>query len=607
MRRDQYGKNNGKVALEIPSTRITAGQRYFLKVVYTAGAKGVEVGGALRFKLPKGRAVCSNPDVGLQCSATLGPQGRKGKEFFTTRYLFVTIRDAPLRAGDTVTVACGQQHMDGLVAPRCAGPWPVEVATDLDGSCSGPGSGFRLVPDPPVLEFVSDKPAKLELTIASSTTVGEAFDAVVRARDKYENIVSDYAGTVRLQDGAGAELAAHRMLPEERGVHAFLVRLAEPGIHRLAVVDEAFGFYARSNPTRTTREPPGYTVFWGDTHTHSRISADTSATNHLRNDPAGDYDYARNRSDLDFCMVTDHSQDLCDEDWQQTCRAAAEWNEPGRFVTFSAYESTHQPQRKDGDKNVYFRDDEQAYVNEGDTRELYAALKKCDGKAMVIPHLHGKTNWACHDPALERVVEVYAHWGCGLSPESEPQIIPGMRRPESCYVSHALEQGVKLGFIASADHSGGHPGDDFWWVLSSFNGGLAAVCAPELTRQGIWDGLWNRHCYGTTRARILLEFEIDGHPMGAAFAGASGARRIVVNAYGTTGIERVELIKNGRVLHVHDGESAVDVELDLTDDEAERETDYYYAHVVQIDGEQAWASPIWVSRKGPPGSDEVHE
>ena len=169
-------------------------------------------------------------------------------------------------------------------------------------------------------------------------------------------------------------------------------------------------------------------------------------------------------------------------------------------------------------------------------------------------------------------------------------------RPENT-VSHALDQGIQIGFIASADHSAGHPGDDFWWGLSNYPGGLAAVYAPALTREGVWDALWNRRCYGTTRARILLAFEIDGHEMGEAYAeriDEGEERRIDVNVHGTAAIERVEVVKNGRVLVSRAGNRALDVALCYVDRESERETDYYYVHVVQEDGEQAWSSPIWV-------------
>ena len=39
--------------------------------------------------------------------------------------------------------------------------------------------------------------------------------------------------------------------------------------------------------------------------------------------------------------------------------------------------------------------------------------------------------------------------------------------------------------------------------------------------------------------------------------------------------------------------------LALVDQDPERDTDYDYVHVVQVDGEQAWSSPIWVTlRRG---------
>jgi len=194
----------------------------------------------------------------------------------------------------------------------------------------------------------------------------------------------------------------------------------------------------------------------------------------------------------------------------------------------------------------------------------------------VIPHLHCPTNWDRHDPELERVVEVYAHWGCGLSEHTDLPIVPGTPRPASSYVHHALEQGCKLGFVASADHSYGHPGDDFWWELSNYSGGVAAVFSSELSRLGIWKGLWSRHCYGTTRARILLEFEINGHMMGEEFAVAESTRDMKINVYGTSAIAVIEIVKNSRVLQSFPGDRRIDLELTHCDNEAERETDYYY-------------------------------
>lgn len=611
MRRDREGNDNGTVAIVIADRTIVVGRRYAMTVSYTAGPPGVAIGGVLRFRLPglgvrgdrKAPVSCSRADVELVASNWIPRvDGKDGQEFGIHNYLFVTVAGAPLAEGDTISVDYGRDLLQRhTAAPLCASSWKVEVATDLDGTRGAPGSGFLLVRNPPVLRFVPDRASAMEVTIPSGSVVGKPFDAVVRLRDQYHNVATDYCGRVRLfagLPGASRVQAEHRFAPDDGGVYSFNCPGFEtPGIHRITAIDEASGFFARSNPTRTTLREQPHSVFWGDTHCHSCLSADTAAINDCVRRPAGDYAYARDVADLDFCMVTDHVEDLADEEWRETRSAAAEACEPGRFVTFSGFEATFYPSRSNGDRNVYFAADDEERVSSGTTQDLYDNLRQRRTPTMVIPHMHAGANWDLHDPTLERVVEIYSHWGCGLSPESVPPLVPPRHnRPDASYVHGALERGLRLGFIASADHSYGHPGDDFWWSLSSYNGGLAAVCAPSLTREGIWQGLWDRHCYATTRTRILLEFEIDGHVMGDEFSAREPgrARHVRIGAYGTAPIERLEVVKNGRVWHAAGGSDALDVELELADDKPERETDYYYLHVAQADGEQAWSSPIWV-------------
>lgn len=72
-------------------------------------------------------------------------------------------------------------------------------------------------------------------------------------------------------------------------------------------------------------------------------------------------------------------------------------------------------------------------------------------------------------------------------------------------------------------------------------------------------------------------------------------RYIKVNVYGTSSIETVEIIKNSRTLDSIPGRGQLDVEISYSDPVTERETDYYYVHVTQVDGEHAWSSSIWVT------------
>jgi hypothetical protein len=615
MRVDREGTDIGTVSVEIDNTNIVAGRVFCMKVIYTAGPKGVSAGGSIRFKLPgmvlkeneKAPVTCSNPEANIRCSNILPEvKGRDGREFFTINYLFVTLEREGLKQGDKVTVKYGDEFWDKpeMRAPNLAQPRHVEVAVDTDGSRSAPGSGFYLVNDLPVLNFINDKPFYMEITIPSYTVLDQPFKAFVKVRDRYHNLVTDYTGKVTLLRGdmkKPESLEICTFTPEDEGVHIFEnVSFDRTGINRIIAMDKAETLYARSNPSRTSESGPENRLFWGDTHVHSVISADSAANSTFIPRPEGDYEYARYRSGLDFCTVTDHIEDQSQEDWKETREAAKKCYQPGEFVTFSGFEATFQPSRKSGDKNVYFFNDDEEWVNRGTTQELYENLKARKSRLMVIPHVHQKTNWDLHDPELERVVEIYSHWGLGLFPGNDPPIVPGNKRPDQTYVSYALEKGAKLGFIASADHSLGHPGDDFWWKLSSYNGGLAAVFAGELTREGIWDGLWNRRCYATTRARILLEFEVNGHFMGEGFTvekSKDSSRSLKIGAYGTACIEKIEIIRNMKILESRPGNGS-DMEFEFVDPAGERETDYYFIHVVQRDGEQAWSSPVWV-RVGP--------
>jgi hypothetical protein len=63
-------------------------------------------------------------------------------------------------------------------------------------------------------------------------------------------------------------------------------------------------------------------------------------------------------------------------------------------------------------------------------------------------------------------------------------------------------------------------------------------------------------------------------------------------------LRTVTLVKNGRdsvVWHV-DAESAVFQEF-LYDYRVERDTDYYYLRIEQMDGRMAWTSPVWVTAR----------
>src|SRR5207247_269967 len=145
------------------------------------------------------------------------------------------------------------------------------------------------------------------------------------------------------------------------------------------------------------------------------------------------------------------------KDWAQTLRAAREWNAPGTFATFVAYEYSRG--RRFGHRNVIYRDDDGAHPTPDDTNELWQDLPP--GRPLGIPH-HPNTHSA----------------------------MPGSR----------------------LDNMGGVEPEEF------VTGGLTAVWAPELTREALFEALHARRTYATTTARILVDFRVNDAPMGSEIA-----------------------------------------------------------------------------------------
>jgi hypothetical protein len=169
---------------------------------------------------------------------------------------------------------------------------------------------------------------------------------------------------------------------------------------------------------------------------------------------------------------------------------------------------------------------------------------------------------------------------------------------EGATVQAALAIGHRLGLICGSDSHCGRPGHGNWigafGKRRGYSAGLTAVLARELTREALWDAFRHRRCYGTTGARIIIDFTIDGEMMGGELRRPAGAELALrVRVAGTEELTAVQVVTAGGVLcSVHpgaqDGDLAETIHTPLTG------TDYYYVRVLQVDGEMAWAGPIWV-------------
>lgn len=361
---------------------------------------------------------------------------------------------------------------------------------------------------------------------------------------------------------------------------------------------------AESNPLLVHEKSPRERIYWGDIHTHTMYSDG-------RGTPEETYDFGKRISALDFTAVSDHSFLVEDWMWEDIKKTTNRFYQPGRFVTFLAYEWSGQSD-VGGDHNVYTTDASMpiircySYFNYQNLRMYHGPNKGANHvedlfrmlagwqrneNVMVIPHYGGRhANPAFHNPDLQRSIEIFSDH----------------RRSED-WATKFLQNGYRIGIMASTDnHAGnagfgvrraavtvGEEGEVFEKTSPAENGtSLVAVYAPELTRKGIFQGMYHRRTYATTGTRIILSFELNGAPMGSEVR-VSAPPKITATAEGTAPIRLFRVVKDGKVVHAI-SPKGVSAHLEFQDLSGEYKGKFYYIDLVQEDGKKAISSPIWV-------------
>jgi hypothetical protein len=163
---------------------------------------------------------------------------------------------------------------------------------------------------------------------------------------------------------------------------------------------------------------------------------------------------------------------------------------------------------------------------------------------------------------------------------------------------------LRFGFVGGSDGHGLNWHHGVSRIEDSHRTGITAVITDEVTRQGVLNALARRRCYATSGAKIGLWFEIDGMPMGEEVRpGGISSYRVVVK--GTAPITSLALVSNGgreTALKFTDSNADVIGTLPPPPDGGWK---YYYVRVVQVDGNVAWSSPIWVESSFNPLNDRM--
>jgi hypothetical protein len=377
----------------------------------------------------------------------------------------------------------------------------------------------------------------LALVGPSAARVGEASWLHLRAHDRWGNVADSYAGTVAFSiDGDAGLPAPYRFSVAERGFHRFEgVVFQEPGVRRISVRDEGNGFAATANPCRVTAEGEApRRLYWGDLHGQSGETVGSG-------DAAAYWDFLHYASGAEYGAHCGNDFQITTAFYRRLRELVQGHHEPGRFVSFLSYEwSANVP--AGGDHNVYFLHDDPERsqihrsgqwlldepIDDGEDRHPLPALReefRGRDDVLILPHIGGRrANLAMLDDI-------------GQSPVIEISSIHGRF---FWFAREALQLGLKVGFIAGSDDHCGRPGvappSTHDLVVP---GGLSAIYAPELTREALWEALKTRRCYGSSGARIIVDIEGDGHPMGSEYRAETPRFRGVV--HGTAPVSTIEL------------------------------------------------------------------
>lgn len=295
-------------------------------------------------------------------------------------------------------------------------------------------------------------------------------------------------------------------------------------------------------------------VFWGDLHSHCSISYGLGTVEQA---------LMRAREQLDFCSITGHAfwpdmpsdrdryGEIIDYHNEGFARLAGNWDrlietqkaasEPGWFLAFPSYE-WHS--LKYGDHNVYAAGPNLPLRDAADLPGLREVARDAGG--IAVPHHIGYAagyrgiDWSQFHEDVSPFVEIFSLHCCSESEAAPFPMLHDMGPRDAGSTAEAgWDAGHRFGIIASTDHHGGYPG--------SHGDGRIAVIAEELTRESIWNAFLARRVYAVTGDKIEADFQVDGAPIGSVIQSKED-RHITLQVRGSDALDRVEILKNGRII-----------------------------------------------------------
>jgi hypothetical protein len=540
------------------------------------------------------------------------------KDAFVPVYEFTL--PSEVKAGDTVSIFLGtpekaeskEKGNRAQIATQRRRPFHLYIDPK--------GKGDFREPEIFTLDVRGNALENIRIITPSIVAKNKRFDVVVRFEDKHGNLTSNAA------EGTLIELSYEHLrenlnwklfVPETGFINLPNLYFNEPGIYRIQLLNLNTKEKFLSTPIKCFAEFDK-SLFWGILHGESeRYDATSSIEICLR--------HFRDEKSLQFFASSpfEDAEETSNEAWKTISQQIAEFNEYHRFVTFLGFQ-WFEATPEEGLRQIIYSKENKPLLRKKDSKssslkKIYKshALKEIISIPCFTMGKGFQTTFDDFCPEYERVVEIYNAWGSSECSAKEGNLRPitahennGISETEAGSIRKALDRNCRFGFVAGGLDDRGIYEGFFENDQEQYTPGLTAILALEHSREALFLGLYNRACYATTGARIVIGFNIIGTPMGGELS-TKTKPGLVLNRYitgfvaGTAPVREIQILRNGiQIKSIStNGEACFDFAVDDMDNlgtcvlkspDERPHFVYYYMRVIQEDDHIAWSSPIWI-------------
>ncbi len=342
-----------------------------------------------------------------------------------------------------------------------------------------------------------------------------------------------------------------------------------------------------------------YRAFFGDMHSHSSLSHDAKTGSTM---PAPAYAYAKRVAKVDFLAITDHTNGLPQTNYQIIRAAAAVYDHPdSAFVAIAGQELGSLGTTGYGHMNIF---EAPTIAGNGlDNDDIRYDLNMAY-QFVINNNVSAQFNHPTNENGNRNFLNFDYYPPAGPNMTSL-EVINGTRSTNyERYYLIALQKGWHVSALGDQDNHGPNYGD-----LRSSDGDiyLTGVLADSLTKPKILAAIRARRTYAfeanPPNDRIYLDtFTADGHWMGETFEDTDTQAALQLAAHSAPAanvkFRQAQLYRNGFLLAWKNLE-APGFTWTITDSNSTG-AHYYFAKLIQEDGDFLWTSPIWVNSPGAP-------